>query len=366
MPISELHVSGYRSIRDVRLKLGPVNVLVGPNGCGKSNLYQSIYLLARSAQGELARTLAREGGMPSVMWAGAWNPKKPKRMSLEVEVDEFEYELTCGLPQALGTVFKLDPEIKEESVRLRDRGTRRVNMLHRSGASLMVRDVKGNKTQYPREVSTSESALSQLREPNLYPELAVVREEMSSWRFYHHFRTDPDSPIRQPQIGIRTPVLSHDGSDLAAVLQTIREIGDAEALDEAVENAFPGSALQIDVDRERMLLRIMMSVPGLNRSLDARELSDGTLRYLCLLGALLGPRPPSLMALNEPETSLHPDLLDPLGRLVAQAASRSQLWIATHSVRLAERIEAHSGEPAIRLALQDGETSLANRTMLGD
>ena len=83
MAIRELHVEGYRSIRRLRLRLGKVNVLTGPNGCGKSNLYQAVFLLAKAAEGSFARAIAEEGGMPSVLWAGVQKRrtrrKEPRR-----------------------------------------------------------------------------------------------------------------------------------------------------------------------------------------------------------------------------------------------------------------------------------------------
>ena len=138
-----------------------------------------------------------------------------------------------------------------------------------------------------------------------------LREQIRSWRFYDHFRTDADAPARLPQIGTHTPVLGHDGADLAAAIQTIREIGDAELLDRAVDDAFPGARLTVTQADGRF--EIEMHQHGLLRPLKAGELSDGTLRYLLWIAALLTPRPPTLMVLNEPETSLHPDLLPALG-----------------------------------------------------
>ena len=102
-----------------------------------------------------------------------------------------------------------------------------------------------------------------------------------------------------------------------------------------------------------------LEVPGLLRPLQAREFSDGQLRFLCLCAALLSPRPPSLLALNEPETSLHPDLLEPLASLIVRASKDTQLWITTHSGSLAEKIEVHSGTPRISLRLNGGRTELA-------
>jgi predicted ATPase len=99
-------------------------------------------------------------------------------------------------------------------------------------------------------------------------------------------------------------------------------------------------------------------MPGLLRPLQARELSDGQSRFLCLCAALLSPRPPSLLALNEPETSLHPELVDALARLIVRASKHTQLWITTHSQPLAESIEQHSGLPRLRLSMVGGETKV--------
>src|SRR5437773_1753868 len=94
-----------------------------------------------------------------------------------------------------------------------------------------------------RIVSQNLSALGSIFrhvvDPQSTTEVFVTRETIRGWRFYDHFRTDRDAPARQPQLGTRTPVLHHDGRDLAAALQTIREIGDPAALDEAIADAFP-------------------------------------------------------------------------------------------------------------------------------
>jgi predicted ATPase len=187
---------------------------------------------------------------------------------------------------------------------------------------------------------------------------------MSRWRFYHHFRTDAESPLRHPQVGVRTPVLSHDGRDLAAALQTINEIGMSEELHEAIRQAFPGASLEIEHDEDNGTFAVLLRMPGLKRPLRARELSDGTLRYLCLLATLLSPRPPALLALNEPETSLHPDLLEPLAHQMVNASRGSQLWVVTHSEKLAELVEKHSGESPIRLQLDNGETRVAGQKLV--
>ena len=207
------------------------------------------------------------------------------------------------------------------------------------------------------ELSSSESVLSQLRDRHRYPEIASISERMQGWRFYHHFRTDAEAPMRQLQVGVRTHVLAASGDDLAAALQTIREVGDDKALDEVVSDAFPGGRVLVHGD-EMLRVGVRMEMPGIRRPLEASELSDGTLRYLCLAAALLTPRPPELLALNEPETSLHPQLLAPLGRLIARASRASQLFVTTHSKELAEHIAQNADAHTIELALVGGETRI--------
>jgi predicted ATPase len=207
-------------------------------------------------------------------------------------------------------------------------------------------------------LSSSESVLSQLRDRHRYPEIASISERMQGWRFYHHFRTDPEAPVRQPQVGVRTHVLASSGDDLAAALQTIREVGDGRALDEVVADAFPGGRVLVHAD-EMLRVAVRMQMPGIQRPLEATELSDGTLRYLCLAAALLTPRPPELLALNEPETSLHPQLLGPLGRLIARASRGSQLFVTTHSAELAKHIGDSVPTHTVELELVAGATRVA-------
>jgi len=195
------------------------------------------------------------------------------------------------------------------------------------------------------------------QDPQQFPELSTVVNALRGWRFYHHFRTDPHSPIRMPQVGVCTPTMSSDGRDLAATLQSVISISDGYEIHEAIEEAFPGSQLAMSEQRGR--LEIGLQVPGLNRPLSANELSDGTLRYLCLVGALLSLRLPPLVVLNEPETSLHPGLLRPLARLIQRAAQRTQVWVITHSEPLADHIEEYSRLPAIKVRRENGETRLS-------
>jgi predicted ATPase len=214
-------------------------------------------------------------------------------------------------------------------------------------------------------VLPSETALAAFRDGSRYPELQMIRREMLAWRLYHDFRTDAASPIRQPCHAITTPTLSADGRDLAAVLATLYVVReDTTDLDAAIDDAFPGARL---VARdEGSWCRFEMRFPDMPRPFGMHELSDGTLKYLCLLGALMGYRLPSLVALNEPEASLHPALLPPLARLIAAAARKTRIWIVTHSQALADAIGDETGKPPRRVVKIAGATSIEGLKLTGE
>jgi predicted ATPase len=356
MTIYSLDIEGYRSIQKLTLEFGAINIITGANGSGKSNLYRAIYILAQAAHGQLARNLADEGGIPSLMWAGerrlANFNDKSVRLNLSIVTDSFSYSLSCGVPpNKPPSMFALDPEVKEEYIW--HGATRRpsTTILERKNNSVFAYDSSGERMVYPFCIAASESILAQLQEPQRYPELAILSMELKQWRFYHNFRTDERSLIRLPQVSVRTPVLSNDGQDLAAAIQTIIEVGDEKLLERLIDRAFPGARLSIVDPHSKARFEIQFSLPRLLRPLSASELSDGTLRYLCLLAALLSPRPPKVMVLNEPEMSLHADLLVPLAELIQLAAESSQIIITTHSEILVQAIKNLTAVRPIHLTM---------------
>ena len=262
--------------------------------------------------------------------------KKPVSLGLGFATDELSYQLDIGLPQPRRTVFHRDPEIKREVVW--------VGPVLRPSAILI--DRSRNRVRYtddagPRELTWALgprlSVLDELTDPLAFPEVSGLRRMVRAWRFYDEFRTDAASPARQPQVATFTPALAGDGSDLAPALQTTLESGWAPDLEACIEDAFPGSSLAIEDAAGRML--VGLTQPGMLRTMLAPELSDGTLRYLMLAAALFAERPPTLMVLNEPETSLHPQLLPALGRLIVRASSRCQVVVVTHAKRLVRALE---------------------------
>jgi len=370
--VREIHAANYRSLRSIRFPTGRLTVFVGANGVGKTNLYRALQLLQASAAGTLARELAAEGGMQSAMWAGKRRVSDPSRITFSAGFGElaqegvlYSYDVEIGVPPPGGPgAFPLEPDLKEESLLFHPRG-RVHKLLERRGRSLMARDADGKRTEISRDLLASETALGSFDDPQRFPDVHAIKQLMLDWRFYHDLRTDNASPLRRPCLAVATPTMASDGSNLAAVLATLIYIRrDTVDLDRAIEDAFPGARLDVPLPgQEASFGMVFPDHP--RRVFEARELSDGTLRYLALAGALLSLRLPSFVALNEPESSLHPDLLDPLARMIAKAAERTQIWLVTHSERLAAAIAKHGGVEPRTVIKKDGETWIDGLTQIG-
>lgn len=379
--IHTLAVSGYRSLRNLVLPLGPLNLVTGANGAGKSSLYRSLRLLGDAALNTVVASLAHEGGLASTLWAGpetiarsvrrGENPVEgtPRQASVSLKLgfagDSFGYCIDLGYPPPAQLAFPLDPAIKRECIWHGGIYRRASVLVDRNNRLVQLVPAKTAKHEEPelltKELSSTDSMLATIADPQRAPEMLAVRESIRGWRFYEGFRTDSASPVRIPQVGTVTPVLNNDGTDLPAAIETIRLFGDREALDRTIEDAFPGS--HVEVDQQAARFEVKLRQHGLLRPLGAAELSDGTLRYLLWTAALLSPRPPELMVLNEPETSLHPDLLPALARLIAHASERTQIIVVSHSQPLIQALEQNRGCSRLHLEKSFGETVLAGTTL---
>ena len=376
--IDRIAFAGYRSILSLVVQLGQLSVITGANGSGKSNLYRALKLIADTADGRLVQSLAREGGFESVLWAGPENVSNailsgdaqvqgttrsgPISLRLGFTSYAYSYCLDLGLPIPADSMFDRDPELKRECLWRGPVMEAKSMCADRRRSSFRYRGAKGRWQEIELPLDSQRSMLSQFVDPITAPELIVVREMLRSWRFYDSFRTDSAAPARRPAVGTFTPVMSGDGSDLAAALQTIREIGDCRGLEQTIDDAFPGSTVHIQSDAGAMTL--CLEQPGMLRKLSAAELSDGTLRYLLLVAALLTPRPPELMVINEPENSLHPELIPALGRLIKLAAENSQIIVVTHNPDLVNELESDEICRSIRLEKETGQTMRQGASLL--
>jgi len=378
--IRTIAVQGYRSLRDLTLPLGQLSLITGANGSGKSSVYRSLRLLADAALNSVVASLAREGGLPSIFWAGpeaiargvrqgtyAVEPLKNRKVAslkLGFGGDTYGYSIDLGYPPPPppATLFELDPHVKRECIWHGPVYRKASALVDRRNNFVWLATTRDEEpVMLTQHLSDTDSMLASIADPQRAPEMLAVREAVRGWRFYDHFGTDSDSPARAVQIGTLTPVLHHDGSNLAAALQTILEIRSDNALATTLEDAFSGSQLSVEVQNGRFELQLRQH--GLLRSLSAAELSDGTLRYLLWAAALLTPRPPELLVLNEPETSLHPDLLPALSRLILAAAKNTQVIVVSHAPALIEEMTASPLCTRLHLGKDFGETKLEDSTL---
>ena len=234
-------------------------MVTGANGSGKSSLYRSLRLLADAARNGAVAALAREGGLPSTVWAGPEGGSRfkaksnrpvqgttrtgPVALRLGFAGDDLGYAIDLGLPNPPAGAFAFDPVIKREWVWAGPAPRPAALLADRHNNVVRVRGDDGRWEMVSDGLRTFDSMLTEVADPRAAPELLAVREQMRSWRFYDHLRTDAAAPARASQIGTRTMILGSDGADLAAALQTIREVGDDAALQ---RRGGPGISRRLD------------------------------------------------------------------------------------------------------------------------
>lgn len=353
--LNRLHIRGYRSLREFSLSMEPLTVVVGQNGVGKSNFYRSLALLQRMAEGRFAEAVAAEGGMPKVMWGGDRRKSEFHGLSWKLEHSDFEFSMECGLVPLGETMssFRTDPDIKIESLKSSPGGR---EIAKRKGSQVSVRNDSGKMEVWPLPLTSAESMLSEIRDAISSPFITMTREALLAWRFYHQFRTDSASSMRRPQVGFWSPVLANDGSNLAATLESIWTSDKADELDEVIAKAFPEVRASAVSDDGQFQLSI--EKPHIRRPFSSAELSDGTLRFFCLCAALLTPRLPPLLVLNEPEASLHSDLVGELADLICRVPESTQMIVVTHSHELAAAICEQREARVVELVTYQDETRL--------
>lgn len=358
MLIHELTLQGVLSFGSETppLEMRPLNVLIGPNGSGKSNLIESIGLL-RSAPGKLAAPMRGPGGGGVGEWI--WKGAKTEHAHIEAVVDN-----PSGLqPLRHIIVFRETAsrfELVDEAIENRDPDAGHDHPFffyrYQSGnPTLSVRD--GGKRELQREdVAPDESILSQRKDPDQYPELTHLANAYANIRLFREWAFGRSSVFRAPQAAdLPGDRLEEDFSNLGLFLNHLR--GDPAAKKRMLEhlrNLYEGLD-DFDVRIKGGTVEVFLTEGDF--VIPASRLSDGTLRYLCLLAILCDPDPPPLVCIEEPELGLHPDLLPKLADLMRETSDRTQLVVTTHSDVL---VDAMTEEPESVVVMEkhDGQTSM--------
>ena len=368
MKILELRISGFRSLYDVKWRPGNLNIIIGPNGSGKSNLLKVLDLISNSAKGNLSKYIQREGGMDPLIWDGQAKgisiqiDTTPFDKSRNIEKDSLTYELKLikvgktgyydFAYELLGNYYMAKKRLKEEPFKLLERSPKNVRVFNENNLALKIMD------EYVPETETLLSVASGPLMENHH--ITDYQREISGWRIYQDLHTDQNSDIRKPMLAQRELEVSSDGQNLVSVLHTLYETNRQfeKNLNNAMKVAF-GDDFEKFVFPPAADGRIQLRIrwKSLEREQSTADLSDGTLRFLFLITVLANPNPPTVIAIDEPETGLHPSMLPIIAELAADAAQKSQIIITTHSAELLDAFTKFN--PTTTIAKRDnGKTSL--------
>jgi len=366
--ILRLEVSGFRSLKDIIWEPDDLNVVIGPNGTGKSNLLRILELISVSAQGRLSKYVQQSGGMEPLVWDGRTDKigivlkttppepgRDPERESLTYKLELIRLGQTSSFRidrELLGNFFQVDTGKRQEPFKF----------LERFGPHGRVFDVHDKALTAPEEsFPEDETLLSVTAGPFTQNEhIPPFRSQLATWRVYHDLHVNQDAVIRQPSVAKPEKIVEPDAQNLIAVLHTLytgdrnfkRDINDAMKAafgDDFDEIIFPPAA------DSRIQLRVRWR--SLKREQSAADLSDGTLRFLFLLTVLASPTPASLIAIDEPETGLHPSMLPLVAEYAVDASKRSQVILTTHSPDFLSAF--HKDKPTTTVAeWNDGQTVL--------
>lgn len=342
MKITSLNIEGFRSLRSVTWEPGDLNVVIGPNGAGKSNLLQVLQLISRAAEGQLSRTVQAAGGMGPLVWDGRADHIAIRLQTSPPESmpDPVKRSLTYQLRLARlgqGGSYRIDHELLVNSYRVEaGKKPEPFKYLERTLQAIKVLSDKVKFLAAPVEaLSEEETVLSALSGPfGASRFIPLFQAQLAAWCVYQDLHVNQDSPIRQPTVTRNEKRVNPDGQNLVPVLHTLyttdrdfkRNVNKAMGAafgEDFEELVFPPAGDQ------RIQMRVRWRT--LRQEQSAADLSDGTLRFLFLLTVLASPDPAPLIAVDEPETGLHPAMLPIVAEYAVAAARRTQIIFTTHS-----------------------------------
>jgi len=337
----------------VTLPLRPLNVLIGPNGSGKSNFIEAIGLL-KSAPQMLASPVRDGGGIGDWLWKGDRNPTAHLEVIVDNPMGNMPLRHTLDFTQTNQRFELVDEQIENESATSKY-GKPYFYYRFQNGRPVLNRN--GQERDLRREdIDREKSILSQRKDPDQYPEITFLGEQYDRIRIYREWSFGRYTPPRQPQKpDQRNDFLEENCANLGLMLNRLRRDVTAKSrLLEMLARLYP-DIQDFDVSIEGGTVQVFLHEGRF--SIPATRLSDGTLRYLCLLVLLHQPSPPPLLCIEEPELGLHPDALVGIGELLKEASTRTQLVVTTHSEVLVDSLSS-SPEDVVVCEKQNGESTM--------
>jgi len=365
MRLASVKAKGYRTLGNVDWPISALNVLIGPNGTGKSNMLSFLALIAESAKGNLERSVYSAGGMPALLFDGNGDTIEASLSMAGNEGSSDWLEYGFGMKRlGAGSGYVIAYESEKDWYN-RDKTDYAIHRIQREGH---VFTADPDKPRIPERVMAAvKEAETSLSHPYLddgildVSILTTLQEAVMSWAVYSSVRTDPSSAIRQPGVARRDETLDPDGENLVAVLHThySSDLEFRDRIDNAMYAAFGDSYQEISFPpgaEQQVQLAIRWS--SLKRPAVAATLSDGTLRFLCIITALSQPNLPALIAIDEPETGLHPTMMRIIAEYAADAALRSQVIFTTHSAAFLDAFDREAPPQTTVVSMVDGKTVL--------
>lgn len=326
---TELDIKGFRRLSEAKLELRPLCVMIGANGVGKTSILDALSLLAGSAAGNMTESISELGGLTNVL---TYDRSNELELGIKMEVSghkPLEYALKVR-PE--GVAYSIERE--SLSQRRRPESPPFYHLVAR-GSEVQYFDASQGKLVRPNwEHNPLESSLSQV--PKMFQEPEEFRRRLASSTFYHVLDVSHRSPVRLPQPMQPSTLPGRNGEGLVSCLFYLREVERHrfEAVEDALRAAFPRFERLDFPPVAAGTLALTWREDGFSRPLYMHQLSEGTLRFLWLTALLQSPGLTALTLLDEPEVSLHPELLSLLADLLREASRTSQIIVATHSDRL--------------------------------
>jgi len=336
--IKKIKIAGFRRLHDVGIEMRPLMVMIGANGVGKSSILDAVSLLSASASGSLNKTLNDLGGVTEICTRGL-----SKKIILEAEMECPGYEPLC---------YRLDIEAKGQGYAIpfeilsqrRDDGyPEPFKHIESHYTDIKYFDIEDRRLANIEDIQTVrpdwehnplESSLSQV--PKMFRQPEELRQTLSSVTKYHVLDVGPRAPVKLPQQMKPALLPGADGEDLVPFLYNLRESDRDrfEAIEDALKAAFPGFECLNFPPAAAGMLSLTWKEEAFKEPIYVHQLSEGTLRFLWLVSLLQSPNLSTVTMIDEPEVSLHPELLSLLADLMREASERTQIIVATHSDRL--------------------------------